>query len=216
MHVAFAPIALLATLSMAVCAQASPLDDLIVPKPGASACFTRAYDADHLRKNPKQTTTSIAVRLSYDKEQGNPPALMLGLGIAISRKGVAQPLFAQGGCAWNAGVNLDTSDRRMIKEFRKDDGGGCMMSARPDVFDTLSAEEGGYLIVDRGKDKDTLMVYLQDGLMMVKQADRAKPTSIDFGAADRVFLLRRAAAKECDFVERALTRQVRLPGVDPE
>jgi hypothetical protein len=205
-QITLAPFALLAALGVATAQAASPLDDLIAPRAGTSACFTRAYDADHLRKNPKQTTISMAVRLSYDKEQGTPPALILGLGLGISRKGVAQPLFAQGGCAWNAGVNLDTSDRRMIKEFKKDTGGGCMMSARPDVFDTLSAEEGGYLIVDRGKDKDTLMLYLQDYLMMVKQADRAKPSSIDFGGADRVFLLRRAAAKECDFVERALTR----------
>ena len=74
-----------------------------------------------------------------------------------------------------------------------------MMSARPDVFDVLSAEEGGYLILDRGKDSDTLVVYLEDYLNMVKQADRAKQLDITFGAADRVFLLRRAAAKDCAF-----------------
>jgi hypothetical protein len=94
----------------------------------------------------------------------------------------------------------------MIKEFKKDAGGGCMMSARPDVSDTLSAEEGGYLIVDRGKDSDTLMVYLESYLIMVKRADRAKQIAIDFGAADRVFLLHRAPAKDCAFVESALTR----------
>jgi hypothetical protein len=210
MHAGFqitlAPFALLAALAAGTAQAASPLDDLIAPVPGTSACFIRVYDADHLRKNPKQMTTSMTVRFAYDKEQGTPPALILGLGIAISRKGDALPLFAQGGCAWDERVNLDTSDRRMSKEFKKDAGGGCMMSARPDVFDTLSAEEGGYLIVDRGKDKDTLTVYLQDYLTMVKQADRAKQIAIDFGAADRVFLLHRAPAKECDFVERALTR----------
>ena len=31
----------------------------------------------------------------------------------------------------------------MIKEFKKEAGAGCMTSARPDVFDELSAEEGG-------------------------------------------------------------------------
>ncbi len=30
----------------------------------------------------------------------------------------------------------------MIKEFNKEIGVGCTMSAWPDVFDTLSAEEG--------------------------------------------------------------------------
>jgi hypothetical protein len=204
---ALAPIVLLAALYAAATARAaSPLDELIAPKPGNSACFTRVYDANHLRKNPKQAITSMAVRFSYDKEPANPPGLILGLGLAISRKGDPQPLFAQGGCGWDERVNLDTSDRRMIKEFKKDAGGGCMMSARPDVFDTLSAEEGGYLIVDRGRDANTLMLYLDDYLIMVKQPDRAKQIALDFGAADRVFLLHRAPAIDCDFVERALTR----------
>lgn len=189
-----------------VAAAASPLDDFIIPKAGNRACFTRTYDADHLRKNPKQAVTSMTVWFAYEKARTDPPGVILGLGIAIRRKGDPDPLFAQGGCAWDEKVNLDTSDRRMIGEFKKDAGGGCMMSARPDVFDVLSAEEGGYLIVDRGKDSNILMVYLQDYLTMVKQADRAAPIAIDFGAADRVFLLRRAPAKECDFVERALTR----------
>jgi hypothetical protein len=47
-----------------------------------------------------------------------------------------------GGCAWDEHANRDTSDRRMIKEFNKEIGVGCTMSAWPDVFDTLSAEEG--------------------------------------------------------------------------
>jgi len=207
MDCALALLALLAGFGVAAAARAaSPLDDLIAPKAGNRACFTRVYDADHLRKNPKQAVMSIAVWFAYDKARADPPGIILGLGIAIRRKGDPDPPFAQGGCAWDEQVNLDTSERRMISEFKKDAGGGCMMSARPDVFDELSAEEGGYLIVDRGKDGNTLMVYLQDYLTMVKQADRAKQLVIDFGAADRVFLLRRAPAKECDFVERALTR----------
>lgn len=204
MQIALAPFALLATIGAAQAA--SPLDDLIEPKANTSACFTRVYDAGHLRKNPKQTTTSMAVRFSYDKAEGTPPELNLGVGIGLARKGDAQPWIAQGGCRWIPQVNIDTSGRRMIKEFKKGDGGGCMMAALPDVFDTLSAEEGGYLIVDRGKDADTLMVYLQDGLMMVKVANRDKPIAVDFGAADRAFMLRRAAARDCDFIDRALTR----------
>lgn len=197
--------ALLASFGVAAAAHAaSPLDDLIAPKAGNRACFTRTYDAEHLRRNPKQTVMSMVVWFAYDKTRTD--GVILGLGIAIRRKGDPDPLFAHGGCAWGEQVNLDTSGRRMIREFKKDAGGGCMMSARPDVFDELSAEEGGYLIVDRGKDANTLMVYLQDYLTMVKQADRAKQLAIDFGAGDRVFLLGRAPAKDCDFVEHALTR----------
>jgi len=184
---------------------ASPFDDLIVPKPGNSACFTRVYDAGHLRKHPKQTTTSIAVWLAYDKANGNPPVLSPpGLGIAISRRGNSDPLFAQGGCNWDKGVNRDVQNRQMIKNFKKTVGISCMMLARPDVFDVSSAEEGGYLILDPGNDKDTLMVYLDTGLTMVKRADRAKQIDVNFGADDRVFMLHRSTAKDCAAVEDAM------------
>lgn len=185
---------------------ASPFDDLIAAKPGNSACFTRTYDADHLRKHPKQTTTSIAVWLAYDKAFGNPPVLAPpGLGISIGRRGESDRLFAQGGCNWDEGVNRTVDNRQMIKNFKKTIGISCMMLARPDVFDVSSAEEGGYLILDPGKDRDTLMVYLDTGLAMVKRADRAKQIDVNFGTDDRVFLLHRSAAKDCAAVEDAMT-----------
>jgi hypothetical protein len=187
-------------------AAATPLDDLIAPTPGYSACFSRVYDAGHLRKNPKQTTTSIAVWLSYGRANGDPPVLLPpGLGITISRRGDSEPLFAQGGCDWDEGVNRDVQNRPLIKNFKKAVGISCTMLARPDVFDVSSAEEGGLMILDRGKDKDTLMVYLDDGLAMVKRADRAKDTFIKFGADDRVFVLHRSDAKDCAGVVDAMT-----------
>jgi hypothetical protein len=206
-HLALGSIGLLATACAGTAAHAgSSLGDLISPKPASSACFTRVYDADHLRKNPRQTTASIAVWLAYDKAYGNPPVLAPpGLGIAIGRRGDSDPLFAQGGCTWDEGVNRDLQDRALIKNFKKTAGIGCMMLAQPDVFDVSSAEEGGYLILDRGKDKDTLMVYLDSGLTMVKRSDRAKHIDVNFGADDRVFLLHRSAAKDCIAVEDAVT-----------
>jgi hypothetical protein len=73
------------------------------------------------------------------------------------------------------------------------------------VFDAVSAEEGGDLILDRGRDRDTLMVYLDEGLTMVRRADRSHQQDIEFGAEDRVFLLRKTANKECSAVEEAVT-----------
>ena len=199
--------ALLSVAWAATAAQAAtPLDDLIAPKPGNSACFSRVYDAEHLRKNPKQTTTSMTVWLAYDKATSAPAVLLPpGLGIAITRRGDSEPLFANGGCSWDEGVNRDVQDRPLIKNFKKTVGISCMMLARPDVFDVSSAEEGGYLILDPGKDKDTLMVYLDTGLAMVKRADRAKDTFVKFGADDRVFVLHRSDAKACNAVEDAVT-----------
>jgi hypothetical protein len=200
-------LALLSVAWAATAAQAAtPLDDLIAPNPGNTACFSRVYDAQHLRKNPKQTTTSMAVWLAYDKATSAPAVLLPpGLGIAITRRGDSEPLFANGGCSWDEGVNRDVQDRPLIKNFKKTVGIACMMLARPDVFDVSSAEEGGYLILDRGKDKDTLMVYLDTGLTMVKRADRAKQLDVNFSAEDRVFMLHRSDAKACNAVEDAVT-----------
>jgi len=192
---------LLANIAALAGTRASPLDDLIAPKGGNSACFIRVYDADHLRKHPKQKITAITVWLRYGPDLNGGP----DLGIAVRRRGDPKPLFAQGGCAWNAHANRDTSDRRMIDEFKKEAGGACMMLARPEVFEVSSAEEGGFLIVDRGKDANTMLVYLDAGLVMVKRVDRAKQLDIDFGADDRVFLLHRTDPEDCAAVEDALT-----------
>jgi hypothetical protein len=201
--VALASMALLLTVASAA---ATPLDDLIARAPGNGACFSRAYDAAHLRKNPKQTTTSIAVWLSYDRANGNPPVLTPpGLGITIRQRGDSEPWFAQGGCDWDEGVNRDVQDRPLIKNFKKTVGISCTMLARPDVFDVSSAEEGGLMILDRGKDKDTLTVYLDNGLAMVKRADRARDSFIKFGADDRVFVLHRSDAKDCAGVVDAVS-----------
>jgi hypothetical protein len=62
------------------------------------------------------------------------------------------------------------------------------------------------LILDRGKDANTLLVDLEDSLTMVKRTDRAKQLGIDFGTDDRVLRLHRVDAKLCDFVDRALSR----------
>ena len=192
---------------------ATPLDDLIEPAAGRSACFTRVYDDNHLRRNPKQRTTAITVWLSYEQMGGSPPGIGLGLGLGISRRGDPTPLFAQGGCNWDERANRNTSDQRLIAAFKKDAGAVCIMSAEPDVFEATSAQEGGHLIFDRGQDRNTLILYLDDGLTMVKRANRSKQLNIRFGPDDRVFLLRRSDMKECAAVENAVTEPE--PGVRP-
>ncbi|HZP79253.1 MAG TPA: hypothetical protein VFB45_24170 [Pseudolabrys sp.] len=192
--------------ALAVQAAASPLDDLLPRAAGKTACFSRVYDQAHLRAHPKQTTSAMTVWLRYDQPD---PKIAAGLQInlALTRRGEAEPLFAQGGCAWVEGGNRDVQGRPVVKSFKKNAGADCLMTARPDVFDVVSAEEGGELVIDRGQDADTLMVYLDDGLTMVKRADRAKGLDVRFGTDDRVFLLHRADAKVCEFVEQALSRQ---------
>ena len=123
-------------------------------------------------------------------------------------------MYSQGGCDYQKTGNRDTSDNVLIKTYPKEAGFICMQSARPDVFDSVSAQEGGDLILDRGKAPDTLMVYLDDSLTMVKRANRGKLIGMKFGPDDRVFMLRRTNMKDCATVEEAVTKPE--PGVAPK
>jgi hypothetical protein len=184
----------------------TPLDDLIKPELNSTACFTRVYDAAHLLAHPKQKTTAITVWMKYENLGGTTPVVMsLSIAIAVKQRGDPAAMYSQGGCDFQQTANRDTSDNVLIKTYPKEAGFVCMQSARPDVFAAVSAQEGGDLILDRGKARDTLMVYLGDGLIVVKRANRGKLIDMKFGADDRVFLLRRTAMKDCAAVEEAVT-----------
>ena len=191
----------------------TPFDDLIKPELNSATCFTRVYDAAHLQAHPKQKTTAMTVWMKYENFGGTPPAMGLAISLAVKQRGDPAAMYSQGGCDYQKAANRDTSDHVLIKTYPKEAGFICMQSARPDVFAAVSAEEGGDLILDRGKDRDTLMVYLGDILIMVKRANRGKPIDVKFGADDRVFLLRRADMTDCDAVEEAVTTPE--PGVAP-
>ena len=191
----------------------TPLDDLIKPELNSAACFTRVYDAAHLRAHPKQKTTAMTLWMKYENFGGTPPVMALAIALSIKQRGDPAALYSQGGCEYQKTGNRDTSDNVLIKTYPKEAGFVCMQSARPDVFDAVSAQEGGDLIIDRGKDRDTLMVYLDDSLIMVKRANRGKLIDVKFGADDRVFLLRRTGMKDCATVEEAVTTPE--PGVAP-
>jgi hypothetical protein len=185
-------------------AQAEPLDDFLAHRAGASACFIRAYDEAHLRQHPRQKTTFIAAWMKYEKRQGAED-LALSFSLAMRRRGDRDALFSQGGCKWSATANRDTSNNRLIAGFPKNEGAVCLQSARPDVFESVSAAEGGSLILDRGKEKNTLMIYADDSLTMVKRSNRGRQLHIILDTDDRVFTLRRANAKDCAFIEEAVT-----------
>jgi hypothetical protein len=197
-----------ALLTASPASAATPLDDLIKPELNSSACFTRVYDAAHLRAHPKQKTAAMTVWMKYEDAGG---VMALAVALAITQRGDPAALFSQGGCDYQKAGNRDTSNNVLIKSYPKEAGFVCLQSAQPDVFEAVSAEEGGSLILDRGKDRDTLMVYLDDSLTMVKRARRGELLDIKFGADDRVFLLRRAAMQECAAVEEAVTEPE--PGV---
>ena len=192
----------------------TPLDDLIKPELNSAACFTRLYDAAHLQAHPKQKTTAMTVWMKYENIGGDPPIMALAIALAVKQRGDPAAMYSQGGCDYQKTGNRDTSDNVLIKTYPKEAGFICMQSARPDVFNAVSAQEGGDLILDRGKAPDTLMVYLDDSLIMVKRANRGKLIGMKFGPDDRVFMLRRIDIKACAAVEEAVTKPE--PGVAPK
>lgn len=199
-------IALLTILALSSIAQAAtPFDALLDPIEGKSACFTRVYDDSHLRQHPKQKTTAMTVWLRYVPIGGGTPGVVLAVSLGIIQRGDPNALYSDGGCNWDPRANRDTSNNRLIKTYSKEAGMVCLQSAEPDVFEATSAEEGGALILDRGKDRDTLMVYLDDSLTMVKRANRQDHLDMQFDADDRVFMLRRTDTKNCATVEEAVT-----------
>ena len=184
---------------------ANPLDDLIEPVDGKSACFTRVYDTEHLRRHPKQKTASVTVWLSYEPMGGNASGVVLHVALGLVQRGDPKTMYSEGGCDFSDSANRDTSGNRLLKTYPKESGHVCTQSAEPEVFLAVSAQEGGFLIMDRGKDRDTLMLYLDDSLIMVKRANRAKQIDVKFGPDDRVFLLRRTDMKACEAIEEAVT-----------
>jgi len=166
----------------------TPFDELLKPELNNAACFTRVYDTAHLRAHPKQQTTAMTIRLKY---------VEIGGALGMVRRGDPAALYSDGGCEWSATANRDTSDNRLIKNYPKKAGMVCLQSAQPDVFEATSAQEGGALIMERGKDRDTLMLYLDDSLILVKRANRGRHLFTKFGSDDRVFMLRRTDMKDC-------------------
>ncbi len=174
-------------------AAADPFSDLI--KDGKDVCFRRVYDAAHLKKNPRQQTTSMVVWLTGRTGRvGN-------FGLAVTRRGDPQAMFLTGDCSWE----VYRDGRSWMTTYRKKAGAGCITLAVPDVFESSSAEEGGGVILDPSPDGRTMMVHLDDIQSLVKRANRGAKISVTFGADDRAFLLRRAAVKDCEFVKEAVT-----------
>ena len=152
----------------------------------------------------------MTVWMKYEPIGGGVPGMALTMSLAIMQRGDPAAMFSK--AAANQKTRA-TATRRTTADQDLSEGSRhvCLQSARPDVFESVSAEEGGDLILDRGKDRDTLMVYLDDSLTMVKRANRGKQLRIKFGADDRVFLLRRTDMKDCAAVEEAVTKPE--PGV---
>src|SRR5947208_684659 len=86
----------------------TPLDDLIKPEVNSAACFSRVYDAAHLRAYPKQKTTAMTVWMKYENLGGAVPVMALAISLAVKQRGDPAALYSQGGCDFQQTGNRDT------------------------------------------------------------------------------------------------------------
>ena len=168
-------------LTLAISAPAQAADDSVLQqevfghalsKDAGYACFTRAYDKDHLASHPKQNVTSIMLLL----------------------KGVTDPEVR-----YNAGV--DFRFRKSGKHFQATGDCPSVTlnepASAPNALHCAIDCDGGSINVDL-KDADTVLVKLPTGIAVSGAGTNADPPSGDhFGSDDQVFKLTRAPVVTC-------------------
>lgn len=174
-----------------------PLSSLLKSK-SDSVCFRRDYDAAHLKRHPGQMTEAITLSFRGD-----------GVRIELKQKDRKAPRYIGASCDWSEKAGRDVQDRRLIPAFKKASGYDCIVIVSPS-----SAEEGGYAIIDPARDGQSLMLYIDDPVVVqdgLGKDDRA--LSFKLGREDRQFQLTRADAALCkpmdDKLELPYTRNLK-------
>ena len=152
--------------------------------PGQRACYTRSYDAEHLRAHPKQRVTAMTFFLRAVGYDANGDRWILDpakkferveyqFALSVTQRGSKRSLAASGYCP-------DNKDALCIREC---DGGGATL--------------------EKVADADALMIRLMDGGIRLAGCAESKATWLKPGADDKVFRLEKAAPEQCAALEKA-------------
>ena len=147
-------------------------------KDKAFACYTRVYDATHLKAHPKQTVTRMSLLVdSYTDDSYEPGARYYTLSIGVNFRKVDKPFDVSGSCSGAT----DT---------------GGLLHCGVDC-------DGGQIDV-RLKDANSILVDIPDGARVWDPSapldadpDEGVTPEAQFGVDDKTFLLARAALKQC-------------------
>lgn len=169
-----------------------PLPALLGNHSGGNLCFSRVYEAAHLRRHPRQRTTSTLASIQYDRANGG-----AWLRMQLRQKDRATTANIVAGCQWSATANRDTSGNRMVPAYRDEEGFVCIA-----VYNPQSAEEAGTVLFDLAADGRALTVYFDDAIGLW-EAPEAEPM-LKLHREDRVFRLNRADPAECKAMDEAL------------
>jgi hypothetical protein len=182
-----------ATCGASAASEDNPLSRAVPPKEGASACYSRTYDAAHLKARPRQMTQNVMLSVRYQQGQHI-------VRIMLKQKNRPVPLYMVGDCGWSDKANLGVDDKPLVKEFKATSGLDC------NAFSGLNSdEEGGDYPIDFAADGKSLTLYLVDQTSAWSGPDQKKKTiRMRLGSEDLIFRLDRADAAMCRSMETAL------------
>jgi hypothetical protein len=151
----------------------SIMEKLLPSVEGSKLCYSRIYDAEHLRANPRQTVSALALQLTYGKHpasegEANAPAGHYFKLVAKLRKN-AKVLAANGECT-----------------VRKDQvwcGAEC---------------DGGGIYLDISGDVSTIMMKLDDRLRMSELCEQRSAPELTPATRGERFKLHKADPSSCD------------------
>src|SRR3954453_21623203 len=72
----------------------NPLSRAVPHREGASACYSRSYDAAHLKAHQRQMTQKVVLSLRYQQGQHV-------VRIMLQEKSRPAPLYVVGSCGWS-------------------------------------------------------------------------------------------------------------------
>ena len=158
----------------------SALGPILAPQPGNKACYSRAYDAAHMKAHPQQRITAMKFLLSvaaYDPKAAGaakPEDLYYyTFAMSVARRGDKRLLRTSGDC--------NGSDNIL-----------CAVDC-----------DGGSVALDSASPANSLIVRLnnESGITMFHDCDEGKGVVVKAGVDDKVFRLDKVAADACRFLE---------------
>jgi hypothetical protein len=154
---------------------------ILAPQPGNKACYSRAYDAAHLKTHPRQRVTAMKFLLSVAAYDPKPAG-------ATKPEDLYYYTFAMS--------VLRHGDKRLLHT-----AGDC--NSGDNILCTVDCD-GGSVTLDKMPPANTLIVRLnnENGITMFHDCDEGKKAVVvKAGADDKVFRLDKVAADVCKSLE---------------
>lgn len=150
------------------------LAELLAPEPGASICYARVYDAQHLQRHPDQKVTAIQFKLEYFKHDPD-------------------DYYPEGQRNYYFSMGVNLRDRTGLVST----GGECR-PGEGTIWCGVDCDGGGVLLKREGA--DAILIDLEStGRIVMAGCGGGEGDSIELtpGLDDKVFRLEKADAEAC-------------------